>query len=208
MTLPRLSFDLLRPKPLLLVISGPSGIGKDAVLNGLKKRDLGLHFVVTATSRPPRPNEREGVDYFFVSKETFEAMIAADELIEYALVYNQYKGIPRAQIDAALQSGQDVVVRVDVQGVERIRSLFPDAVTIFLVPTDAEEWYQRLQNRGTETPESLQLRLETARQELNHLPNFKYLVCNAENRLEQAIDTIVAILQAEHHRIEADRLQL
>ena len=109
-----LSFDLLHPHPLLIVISGPSGVGKDSVLQALKARNLPMHFVVTATTRSPRPEEKHGVDYFFVSLEEFERMIAEDELIEHAIVYNQYKGIPKAQIREAFASGKDVVLRVDV----------------------------------------------------------------------------------------------
>src|SRR5208337_1487330 len=103
-------------QPLLIVISGPSGVGKDAVLKSLQQRKLDFHFVVTSTSRPARLNERDGIDYFFVTKEKFEEMIAQGELIEYAMVYDQYKGVPKSQIRQAIESGKDVIMRVDVQG--------------------------------------------------------------------------------------------
>ncbi len=127
------------------------------------------------------------MDYYFVSLQEFEEMIAAGELIEYAVVYDQYKGIPKAQV-RAFASRKDVVLRVDVQGAAKLQSLFPQALMIFLVPSNEEEWLHRLQNRNTETPENLVLRLETARRELDSL-RFDYVVINAENRLEEAVDT-------------------
>jgi len=196
-----LSIDLLHPHPLLIVISGPSGVGKDSVLQALKARNLPMHFVVTATTRSPRPEEKHGVDYFFVSLEEFERMIAEDELIEHAIVYNQYKGIPKAQIREAFASGKDVVLRVDVQGAARLQTLYPNALMIFLLPSNEQEWIDRLRRRNTETPENLVLRVETARKEIESLPRFDYMVVNAEDRLEQAADTIVAIIQAEHHKV-------
>jgi guanylate kinase len=196
-----LSFNLLHPKPLLLVISGPSGVGKDAVLKSLQKRGLPLHFVVTMTSRPPRSGEVDGVDYLFVSKEKFESLIQQNEFLEYALVYNDYKGIPKSQIRGALASNRDVVLRVDVQGAQTLRRLCPDALLIFLIPTDEKEWFERLRNRKTETPESLEVRLKTAKQELEHLPEFDYVVVNAQDHLEDTVDNIAAIIKAEHHRV-------
>jgi len=196
-----LSFDLLHPHPLLIVISGPSGVGKDSVLQALKARNLPMHFVVTATTRPPRPEEVHGVDYFFVSLEEFERMIAEDELIEHAIVYNQYKGIPKAQIRQAFASGKDVVLRVDVQGAARLQSLYPNALMIFLLPSNEQEWIDRLRRRNTETPENLVLRVETARKEIESLPRFDYMVVNAEDRLDEAADTIVSIILAEHHKV-------
>lgn len=203
-----LSFDLIHPQPLLVVISGPSGVGKDAVLKSLQKRDLPLHFVVTMTSRKPRAGEEEGVDYFFVTRETFETLIQQNEFLEYAHVYEDYKGIPRSQIREAMRSTRDVILRVDVQGAKTLRALCPDALLIFLVPTNEKEWFDRLRNRKTETPESLALRLKTARQELQYLAEFDYVVVNAENRLEDTVDTIVAIIKAEHHRVHPRKVTL
>ena len=203
-----LSFDLLHPQPLLIVISGPSGVGKDAVLKSLAARQLDFHFVITCTSRPPRQNESDGIDYFFVSKEKFEEMIAQDELIEYAMVYDQYKGVPKSQIQQAMDSGKDVIMRVDVQGAARIHSLCPEAILIFLIPSNAEEWLKRLQSRKTETPENLKIRLETVRQELEQLPEFDYVVVNSQDRLEEAVDAIVAIITAEHHHVKPPKITL
>ncbi len=201
-------FDVIQRSPLLIVISGPSGVGKDAVLNEMKARMLPFHFVVTTTSREPRPGEVEGVDYNFINHADFEKMIANNELIEYALVYQDYKGIPRAQVRKALESGKDVVMRLDVQGARKIRELCPEAVLVFLVPSDAKEWYQRLKDRKTETPESLKLRIETALSELKQLDLFDYVVINAQNRLQKAVDDIESIIKVEHSRTNPRKITL
>jgi guanylate kinase len=203
-----LSFDLFHPQPLMVVISGPSGVGKDAVIKSLKKRNLPLHFVVTMTSREPRNGEEEGVDYYFVDRKRFEELIEQDGFIEYAHVYQDYKGIPKTQIREAMESGQDVILRVDVQGAQTLRRLCPDAVLIFLIPSNQKEWYERLRNRKTETPESLALRLKTAEKELESLPEFDYVVVNADDHLKETVDTIAAIIEAEHHRVVPRKVTL
>jgi guanylate kinase len=167
----------------------------------MQKRGQPFHFVVTMTSRPPRPGEQDGVDYFFTSRDKFEHMIAGNEFMEYALVYQDYKGIPKEQIRQAFASGKDVILRVDVQGAATLLRLCPDAVLIYLIPTNEREWLERLRNRKTETTESLALRIQTARSELEHLGRFDYVVVNADDRLEEAADTIIAIIDAEHHRV-------
>ena len=128
-------FNLHKPQPLLIVISGPSGVGKDSVVQGLKNCQFPIHFVVTATTRPRRQNEVHGVDYFFLTKDEFARMIEQDEFIEYAIVYNDYKGIPKQQVREALSSGKDVLMRVDVQGadIDHVRwSHLPGAPSILL----------------------------------------------------------------------------
>lgn len=201
-----LSFDLYHPQPLLIVISGTSGIGKDAVLKGLKDRNLPLHFVVTATSRAPRQNEVDGKDYFFFSREEFKRRIDKGEFIEYAMVYDDYKGAPRWQIDDALLSGKDVILRVDVQGAETYRRLYPEAVLIFLIPNTLDEWYGRLKARNTETPDNLKLRVESAKEEVKHIGLFDYVVVNADHMLENAVDDIIAIINVEHHKVHHRKL--
>lgn len=203
-----LSFDLIHPQPLMVVISGPSGVGKDAVLKSLQKRNLHLHFVVTMTSRAPRNGEVDGEDYFFVSRQEFEGLIEQDGFIEYANVYQDYKGIPKDQIRDALDSNRDVILRVDVQGAQTLRKLYPEAVLIFLIPSNEGEWLDRLRNRKTETAESLELRLKTASDELQHLPYFDYVVVNAHDRLEETVNTIVSIIDAEHHRVEPRKITI
>ena len=187
-------------QPLLIVISGPSGVGKDSVVQRMKERDLPFHFVVTATTRPKRSNEVHGVDYFFVSQDEFDRMIEQDELLEHALVYNDHKGIPKQQVRQALASGKDVVMRIDVQGAETIRGLCPEALLIFLSTRTEEELVNRLKARKTENPEALKLRLETVRQEIERVGIFDYYVINAENKLDATVDTILAIILAEHQR--------
>lgn len=137
--------------PLLIVISGPSGIGKDAVVQALRVKNPNTHFVITMTSRLPRAEEQDGVDYFFVSRQEFEALIASGELLEHARVYSDYKGIPRQQVRQALNSGKDVIMRLDVQGAMTIRSLCPEAVLIFLTANSREEWIARLAGRCSES---------------------------------------------------------
>lgn len=194
--------------PLLIVISGPSGAGKDSVLQRMKERGLPFHFVVTATTRPRRPGEVEGVDYFFLSREEFTRMIEDGELLEHALVYDDYKGIPKKQVRDALASGIDVLLRVDVQGAETIRKLYPEALLIFLSTRTEEELIARLKKRRTESPEALELRIATARQEYNRLHLFDYLVINAELQLDETVDDIMAIIHAEHLRTHPRKVQL
>jgi guanylate kinase len=186
--------------PLLVVISGLSGAGKDSVLQAMKERGFPFHFVVTATDRPRRPSEIHGRDYYFYTTSQFEQMIAQGELLEYARVYDQYKGIPRTQVRQALHSGKDVIMRVDVQGAETVRSLIPSAVTVFLTVESQEELISRLRERRTDSEEDLQRRLETARQELACIPSFDYVVVNRHGALDDAVDDVAAIIRAEHCR--------
>ncbi len=201
-------FNLYKPQPLLIVISGPSGVGKDSVVQHMKACGLPVHFVVTATTRPRRENEIHGKDYFFVSKEEFARMIEEDELIEYAIVYNDYKGIPKQQVREALASGHDVVMRLDVQGAETIRKLAPEAVLIFLTTQNEDELVRRLRQRRTETAEELALRIATARQELKRADAFDYVIVNADGLLDETVETVVAILRAEHHRVTPRKVSL
>lgn len=206
MTPEQLSFDLLHPHPLLIVISGTSGVGKDSVIKGLKRRNLPLHIVVTATTRAPRKEEAHGRDYFFYSRREFEERIAKGEFIEHAQVYTDLKGIPRSQIEDALASGMDVVARVDVQGAATLRGLYPQALMIFIIPRSFDEWYERLMRRNTEAGEDLKVRIETARKEVAQIGMFDYIVVNAENRLEKAVDDIATIIAAEHMAVNHRRI--
>lgn len=202
------TFQLPEPQPLLIVISGPSGVGKDSVIKRMKKRQMPFHFMVTATTRPPRPEEVDGVDYWFLSKDRFAEMIDRGELLEYAIVYNDYKGIPKAQVQEALSSGQDVVMRVDVQGAATIRKLCADALLIFLTTKDEAELIERLRSRKTESPEGLNLRIATARQETRRIDEFDYVVLNRESRLDETVDLIEAIIKAEKQRVHPRKVCL
>jgi len=194
--------------PLLVVISGPSGVGKDTVVHHLKQRGLPFHFVVTATSRPRRPDEVHGVDYFFYSDAEFLDMLGRGELLEHALVYNEHKGVPKQQVRDAMASGLDVVMRVDVQGAKTIKLLAPEAIAIFLMARNEAELAQRLRMRKTESEEHLQTRLEAAREELLYLDLFDYRVVNADSEVEAAVSTILAIIEAEHHRTHPRQVTL
>ncbi len=200
---------LHRPSPLVILLSGVSGVGKDAVVRALIQRNLPLHFVVTTTSRAPRPGELDGVDYYYVDVEGFEMMIAQNELIEHALVYGQYKGVGRKQVEEALASGKDLIFRLDVQGVVRLKAIFPQAVTIFLIPASKEEWIHRLKNRDSEmSAEEQQHRIEMGKIELDHLPEYDYVVVNRHRKLKEAVDIVEAIIHTEHHRVNHRRVAL
>ena len=198
----------MEPPPLLLVISGPSGVGKDSLVNRMQERGVDFHFVVTATSRAPRPGEVEGVDYFFVSESEFKAMIAQDELLEYALVYGQYKGVPKQQVRDALESGRDVVMRLDVQGATTVKRLIPGAILIFLSASSEEELIDRLKKRNTEDHRQLQRRIQMARAEMEQIDRFDYVAINAENELDAAVDRVMDIIRAEHARVHPRQVKL
>ncbi len=202
------SFNVLNPEPLLIVISGPSGVGKDSVVYEMKDRGLPFHFVVTATTRSSRTGEVHGVDYYFYSKEEFAEMIENDGLLEYAFVYNDYKGIPKFQVREALASGQDVVMRLDVQGAATIRELCPEALLIFLTTDTEDELVKRLEARKTESTAELKLRIATARKELNRVTEFDYVVVNRDDQLAETVDIIEAIIHAEHHRVNHRKVTL
>jgi guanylate kinase len=197
-----------RFEPLMIVISGPSGVGKDTVIQGLKEQNARLHFVVTATTREPRPGEVNGVDYFFMSKDEFAEMIEQDQFLEYAVVYNDFKGIPKEQVRQALESDQDVVMRVDVQGAATLREIYPDVLLIFLTVQDEEELKNRLIQRKKDEPEEIKLRVATARQELKRIREFDYMVVNREDCLDETVETILAIIRAEHHRVQHRKVNL
>jgi guanylate kinase len=194
--------------PLLIVISGPSGAGKDTVVQQMQQRGLEFHFVTTATTRPRRPNEVHGRDYWFVSQEEFARMIKGDELMEFALVYGDYKGVPKGQVREALRSGHDVVMRLDVQGAETVRRLVPEALLIFITTDSEEDLISRLQERSTETPEALAIRIATTRQELRRMDAFDYVIVNHDDQLDHTVDVVQAIIEAEHHRVRQRRVSL
>jgi guanylate kinase len=201
-------FNLFNPQPLLIVISGPSGVGKDSVVQSMKARGLPFHFVITITTREPRENEVDGRDYFFVSKEEFARMIEKDEFFEWAVVYQDYKGNSKKQVSEALAMGQDVVMRLDVQGAATVRKKAPDAVLIFLTTQNEQELVDRLKNRRSESAEDLGLRVATAQQELKRAAEFDYVIVNSDGCLEETVDTVNAIIQAEHHRVTPRKVTL
>jgi guanylate kinase len=201
-------FNLHNPQPLMIVISGPSGAGKDTLMQRMQERGMPFHFVVTATTRPKRANEEHGRDYFFVSKEEFARMIDEDELIEHAIVYGDYKGIPKQQVREALATGMDVIMRLDVQGAETVRKLTPEALLIFITTDSEQELVRRLETRNTETADSLAIRIATARKELKRVEAFDYVIVNRDFQLDTTVDTIRAIIDAEHHRVKPRKVTL
>jgi guanylate kinase len=195
-------------RPLLFVISGPSGVGKDSVLNALKRRLLPLYYVVTATDRVPRKDEVDGVDYHFFTTQQFEEMISREELLEYSRVYDQYKGVPKFEVRNGFSQGKDVIMRVDVQGAQKIREKFPEVVLIYLIPKSEAELRLRMESRGSDTPDQVKIRLETSRQENQQVGWFDYLVVNEQCCLSEAVDVVAAIIQAEHHRVHHRQINL
>ncbi|MBS3783843.1 MAG: guanylate kinase [Anaerolineae bacterium] len=198
----------LEPRPLLIVISGPSGVGKDSLVQRMEERGCPFYFVVTATDRSARPDEKDGEDYFFVSTEEFERMVAEDELLEHAVVYGQYKGVPKQQVREAMASGKDVVMRVDVQGAETIQQIVPEVLSVFLTASSEKELEERLRKRGCGSQEQLERRIATAREEMKELPKFDYVVINRDERLDMAVNDVLAIIRAEHCRVDQREVTL
>lgn len=194
--------------PLLIVLSGPSGVGKDAALVKLKELDRPWHFVVTATTRPRRPTEEDGVDYLFLEVDTFLRMKEQDEFLECAQVFGKWYGVPRSQVRQGLDAGRDVVLKIDVQGAETVRRLAPEAVFIFMVPGDISELQSRLSQRMTESSPEMELRLRGAEEELGRIGQFEYRVVNANDGLDRAVADIDAIIAAEKCRVTPRKISL
>jgi guanylate kinase len=198
----------MHPSSVLLVVSGPSGVGKDSVVRRLRRSGHPFHFVVTMTDRPPRRGEVEGEDYGFVSTAAFEEMIARGEFLEYARVYDQYKGVPRSGVQRAMQSGQDMLMRLDVQGAATIRGRVPQATTVFLAPPSLDVLVQRLRRRAGDTAEQASERLHTALLEMERIQEFDYVVVNHEGALDEAVAQVLAIVTAERCRTGREPVRL
>ena len=188
------------PNPLLLVISGPSGVGKDVLLSRLRASGAPYFFTITATTRDRRDGERDGVEYHFLSKRRFEAMIATGELLEWATVYGNYYGVPKAQVVDALNRGEDVIIKIDVQGAATIREIAPDALFIFLAAPSEAELERRLRGRKSESDSALALRMEQARHELREAKKFDYVVVHQTDRTDEAVREIEGIIERERGR--------
>ena len=186
---------------LLFVLSGPSGVGKDAVLNCLKQKDLSVHFVITATTRALRPGEVHGVDYYFAQQQEFLRLNEQGELLEWALVHGNYYGTPRGQVRQALAAGRDVMLKIDVQGAAKVRAKVPGAVLIFLAPPSVSDLIERLAARGTESVAERAVRLADAAREMEALVHFDYVVVNHRERLTETAEQVLAIMTAEHCRV-------
>jgi guanylate kinase len=205
-----LEFDWkIKPAPpLLVVLSGPSGVGKDAALTKLKELDRPWQFVVTATTRPQRPGEKDGVDYIFMDNETFLEMKDREQFLECAEVYGRWYGVPRSQVRDGFNAGKDVILKVDVQGAETVRKVAPEAVSLFMAPATFDDLKRRLSQRMTESSSEMELRLRIAQRELDRLGEFDYCVVNHDGRLDQTIRDIDAIIAAEKCRVVPRRVRL
>ena len=186
--------------PLLVVFSGPSGVGKDTLIDKLLESEPRMRKVATVTTRPPRPGEVDGIHHYFVSPDRFQELIAEGALLEHALVYDNRYGVPRADVDKLISDGWDVILRTDIQGVASIKALAPHAVTIFIAPRDMEDLEARLQRRGGSDTEDHALRLETARREMEAARTFDYVVVNPENGLDKSVENVRRILAKERSR--------
>jgi len=198
----------LPTSPLLIVLSGPSGAGKDAVLSRMKETGYPLKYITTLTTRPQRTTERDNIDYHFVSTEEFQEMISGNELLEWANVYGNWYGVPKQPVKQALDAGQDTIVKLDTQGAATIKKILPQAVFIFLLPPSMEEIIMRLKQRHTESTFDLTLRLETAKEEIKQLPLYDYVVVNKRDEIDRAVSDIKAIISAEKCRVNPREIAL
>ena len=193
--------------PLLVVISGPSASGKGSLLAALRELDRPWYFAVTATTRPMRAGEVDGKDYIFLDVDTFLRMRERDELLESAQVYDRWYGVPRQQVRDPLIAGRDVILEIDVQGADTIRSIAPEALTVFVMPASMHELRSRLAGRGTEDETEMQRRLHEASIELGRMHEFDYRVVNRNGQLDDAVREIDAIIAAEKCRVNPRLVQ-
>ena len=194
--------------PLLVVISGPSGVGKDTLIERMAELGHDHHFTITATTRPPRPGEAEGVNHFFVTRDQFFNMVARGELLEWAQVYDNYYGVPKQQVRDALAKGRHVIIRVDVQGARRIREIVPEALFIFVMPPSLETLGRRLLKRGVNSQDDIEKRLAAAQQETAEAAAFDYTVVNKENRLDETVAEVAGTIDRESRRNPARKIAL
>ena len=182
---------------LLVVFSGPSGSGKGTVLKEALKKSEDLAISVSVTTRQPRTGEQDGVDYIFYSKEKFESLISEDGFLEWACFCENYYGTPRAQIEAMLSEGKNVVLEIEVQGAMKIREKCPDAVLIFNLPPSMEELKNRLIGRNTDSPEVIEKRLKTAVWEISQADKYDYIIVNDE--IDKATEALLGVIESEKY---------
>ena len=188
-------------KGLLIVLSGPSGSGKGTVRPVVVEKG-GFAFSVSATTRAPRPGERDGVDYHYITREEFEARIQSGDMLEYTVYNGNYYGTPLKEAIETIEAGKSMVLEIEVEGAMNVRRQYPDAVLIMLLPPSFSEQEKRLRGRGTESEEVIQARLERTREEMKYFDRYDYMVYNVENRVEECADEILALIRAERNAVK------
>lgn len=191
---------------LLLVVSGPSGAGKGTICRSLMAQRPGLQYSVSATTREPRQGEIDGVHYKFVPKDRFEEMIASDELLEWAPVYDNYYGTPKKMVQDSLKAGKDIILEIDIQGALQIKEKFPGAVFVFIVPPSLDELEKRITNRATDSPEVIAKRMKAAVSELSYISQYDYVIIN--DQVDRAVGKLDAIIQAEKCRPKRANIEI
>lgn len=185
----------LKNKGLLIVFSGPSGSGKDTVLGELKKRDINMKQSVSVTTRDIRDGEVDGVDYYFTDVQTFEKNIEEGYFLEYVKYGSNYYGTPKKKIEELIDGGSNVFLKIEVEGAGNVRKVFPEAISVFIIPPSLEELQNRLRGRGTETEETFKNRLDIAKEELRRAREYDYIVVN--DSVSSCADRVCAIIEAE-----------
>lgn len=191
---------LFKQKGLLFVLSGPSGVGKGTVRKALFEKDTSLKYSISMTTRPMRRGETEAVDYFYRTKDAFEEMIKNKQLLEYAEYVGNYYGTPRAYVEEQLENGNDVFLEIEVQGALQVKENFPEGVFIFLSPPSLEELKNRIISRGTETEQLVMNRLNAAKEEIEMMDAYDYVVVN--DQVDHAVENVQAIVKSEHCKRE------
>ncbi len=188
----------MKNKGLLLVISGPSGAGKGTVISSLFEKTSNLHYSVSATTRYMREGEKDGVNYFFLTKDQFEKEIDNDGMLEYAKYCDNYYGTPKKAVVNKLDEGIDVILEIEIQGALQIKDKFPDAVLLFIIPPKFSDIEKRLTGRNTEPPEIIKNRIETAKKEINYINQYDYVVINDD--VDNAANKIISIISSEKNK--------
>jgi len=195
--------------PIVVVISGPSGVGKDVMIDRMIESDrIGFHFTVTATTRDPRPGEKDGINHHFVTVDDFVNLIANDDLLEWAQVYGNYYGVPKKQVRDALTAGNHVIMRVDVQGAKRLSEIIPEALLIFIIPPSLDVLKNHLEKRGVDLEVEMTKRLAAANEEISQANLFDFTVTNEEGRLDDTVNEVVEIIESESQRIPPRRVSI
>lgn len=198
----------MKKSSLLLVISGPSGVGKDSVIDRMCGDNGGYKYIVTVTTRKKRPSEIDGKHYHFISKARFDNMIVNNELLESAMVYGNYYGVPKKDVIHALKEYETVIIKVDVQGALTIKKTLPEAIFIFIIPPLESVLYERLVNRGYISQEDLERRFSIARDEMNKINYFDYVVENNTDNIDSTVSDINSIITAERCRVKPRHINM